>query len=135
MHDDVVHLGNVTNGGWPDIYHIKEILPYYLAMPILFLFGLGISFVIRMLSNRLTYIRRTKMFLLWKEDAEPAEVCAEAYNLGVMIGLKGEKNNLQIPYDVLEYLAKKYRLNVVELTGQFMKGIMNGLKERDTAKK
>ena len=55
----------------------------------------------------------------------------EAYNLGVMIGLKGEKNNIQIPYDVLEYFAKKYGFNVDELTKPFMKGIMDGLKDRD----
>ena len=126
-----VTLIGEANGGWPDIYHVKDFLPYYLAIPILFLFGLGTSFVIRIFSNRLTDIRRTNMFSLWKEDAEPSEVCREAYNLGVMIGLKGEKNNLQIPYDVLEYLAKKYGLNVDELTKPFMKGIMTGLKERD----
>ena len=127
---EVILIGE-ANGGWPDIYHIKDFLPYYLAIPVLFIFGIGISLAIRILSNRLTDIRRARMFSLWKEDADSSEVCMEAYNLGVMIGLKGEKNNIQIPYDVLEYLAKKYGLNVDELTKPFMKGIMDGLKGRD----
>ena len=127
---EVILIGE-ANGGWPDIYHIKDFLPYYLAIPVLFIFGIGISFAIRILSDRLTDIRRARMFSLWKEDADSSEVCMEAYNLGVMIGLKGEKNNIQIPYDVLEYLAKKCGLNVDELTKQFMKGIMDGLKDRD----
>ena len=127
---EVILIGE-ANGGWPDIYHIKDFLPYYLAIPVLFIFGIGISLAIRILSNRLTDIRRARMFSLWKEDADSSEVCMEAYNLGVMIGLKGEKNNIQIPYDVLEYLAKKYGLNVDELTKPFMKGIMDGLKDRD----
>ena len=127
---EVILIGE-ANGGWPDIYHIKDFLPYYFAIPILFLFGLGISFAIRVLSNRLTDIRRARMFSLWKEDADSSEVCGEAYSLGVMIGLKGEKNNIQIPYDVLEYLAQKYELNVDELTKPFMKGIMDGLKDRE----
>ncbi len=71
------------------------------------------------------------MFALLKEDAEPGEVFKEAYSIGVMIGLKGEKNNIRIPYDILEYFAKKYRLNVDDLTKSFVDGIMNGLKERN----
>ena len=131
---EVILIGE-ANGGWPDIYRVKEFLPYWLAIPMLFLFGLGISFTIRMISNRLTNTRRAKMFALLKEDAEPDEVFKEAYSIGVMIGLKGEKNNIRIPYDILEYFAKKYRLNVDDLTKSFVDGIMNGLKERnkDTA--
>ena len=131
---EVMLIGE-ANGGWPDIYHIKDFLPYYFAIPILFLFGLGISFAIRILSNRLTDIRRRKMFSLLKEDADSEEVFREAHNLGVMIGLKGEKNNIHIPYDVLEYFAKKYSLNVDDLSKSFVDGIMTGLKKRDTAEK
>lgn len=126
---EVILIGE-ANGGWPDIYHIKEFLPVWLAILALFLFGLGISFMIRMISNRLTNIRRTKMFAIWKEDADPLEVRIEAYSLGVMVGSKGEKNNIQIPYDILEYLAEKHRLNVDDLTKPFMKGIIIGLDER-----
>lgn len=127
---EVILIGE-ANGGWPDIYRVQEFLPYWLAIPMLFLFGLGISFMIRMISNRLTNIRRAKMFTFLKEDAKPEEVFSEAYSIGVMIGLKGEKNNIRIPYDILEYFAEKYRLNVDDLTKFFVDGIMNGLKERN----
>ena len=127
---EVILIGE-ANGGWPDIYRVKEFLPYWLAIPMLFLFGLGISFMIRMISNSLTNIRRAKMFAFLKEDAKPEEVFSEAYSIGVMIGLKGEKNNIRIPYDILEYFAQKYMLNVDDLTKSFVDGIMNGLKERN----
>ena len=127
---EVILIGEAS-GGWPDIYRVKEFLPYWLAIPMLFLFGLGISFMIRMISNRLTNIRRAKMFAFLKEDAEPGEVFKEAYSIGVTIGLKGEKNNIRIPYDILEYFAQKYSLNVDDLTKSFTDGIMKGLKERN----
>ena len=127
---EVIVIGE-ENGGWPDIYHTKEYLPYWLAIPILLLCGLGISFIIRVISNRLTHIRQTKMFSLLKENADPVEIRIEAYALGVMIGSKGEKSNIQIPYDILEHLAEMYRLNVDDLSRPFMHGILNGLKETD----
>ncbi len=127
---EVVLIGE-ANGGWPDTYHIMEFLPYWIAMPLLFLFGLGTSFAVRLISNRLTNIRKAAMFSVWAEDADPIEVRIEAYSLGVMLGLKGEKNCIHIPYDVLEYLAERYGMSVDELTRPFMTGIINGLKERD----
>lgn len=124
---EVILIGE-ANGGWSDFYHIKEFLPYWLAIPILFLLGFGISWVIRIISNCLTSIRRDKMFSVWTESADTAEIRVEAYGLGVMIGSKGEKDNIQIPYDILEYFARRYMMNVDDLTKPFMKGILNGLK-------
>lgn len=126
---EVILIGE-ENGGWYDIYYVNEYLPFYLAIPILLFFSFVISLIIRKFSNFLTNERRNKMFSFWKEDADPVEVRIEAYGLGVMIGLKGEKNNIQIPYDILEHLAEKYQLNADELTKPFMKGLLNGLKER-----
>ena len=127
---EVILIGE-ANGGWPDIYRVKELLPYWLAIPMLFLFGLCVSFLIRIISNRLTNIRRAKMFALLKDDAKAEEIFKEAYSIGVMIGLKGEKNNIRIPYDILEYFAEKYRLNVDDLTKFFVDGIIDGLKDRN----
>lgn len=118
------------NGGWQDIYGVKGFPRYRLSSALLLLSAVGISYLIRMLSNRLTNIRNKKMFSFWREDADPIEVRIEAYGLGVMIGLHGEKNNIQVPYDILEYLAEKYQLNVDNLTKPFMTGVLNGIKER-----
>ena len=126
---EVIVIGE-ANGGWPDIYHVKEYLPYWLAIPMLFILGLIISFMIRIISNRLTNIRRDKMFLIWKKNADPGEITAEVYKYGVMIGGKGDKNRIHIPYDILEFVAGKYGLNADELTNPFVKGVLEGLKER-----
>ena len=58
------------------------------------------------------------------------EVRIEAYGLGRMAGLTGEKNSIQIPFDILELLAEKYRMNSDDLTRAFMVGLRNGLMER-----
>lgn len=118
------------NGGWQDIYRIQEFPLHWLSVTLLFFAAIGISFVLRWLSNHLTRIRTNQMFSFWKEDADPVELRIEAYGLGVMIGLKGEKNNIQIPYDILEHLAKMYQLPVNDLLKPFMNGLINGLNER-----
>lgn len=126
---EVVLIGE-ANGGWPDIYHIREYMSPALAIPVLFLFGFCISSLIAAFSNRLTRKRKKEMFLSWKEDTDPVEVCIEAYGLGRMTGLTGETNSIQIPFDILELLAEKYRMKPDDLTRAFMVGVRNGLMER-----
>ena len=127
---EVVLIGE-ANGGWADIYHICENLPPLLAVPLVLLFGFCVSTLIALLSNRLTRKRKAEMFQYWKEDTDPVEVLIEAYGLGRMTGLSGEKNSIQIPFDILEQLAEKYRLNPDDLVRPFVTGLRNGLKERE----
>lgn len=118
------------SGGWQDIYHIKEYPPYWINAILLLLFGFGISFMIRMLSNRLTSMRKNKMFSFWKDDTDPVELRIEAYGLGIMTGSGGDKNSIRIPYDIMEYLAQKYRLDTDDLIKPFVMGVLIGLRER-----
>ena len=55
----------------------------------------------------------------------------EAYGLGRMIGQNGEKHNIQLPVDLLEHLAEMYQLDTEDLMKPFVKGLLNGLKERE----
>ena len=127
---EVVLIGE-ANGGWADIYYICENLPPLLAVPLVLLFGFCVSTLIALLSNRLTRKRKAEMFQYWKEDTDPVEVLIEAYGLGRMTGLSGEKNSIQIPFDILEQLAEKYKLNPDDLVRPFVTGLRNGLKERE----
>ena len=128
---EVVLVGR-SNGGWPDLYHIREYLHPAAAVPLLLLFGLAVSASVALLSNHLTRKRKEKLFRYWQADADPVEVRIEAYGLGRMTGLNGEKNSIQIPLDILVYLAERYRLGTEDLTKPFMKGLLNGLKERES---
>ena len=123
-----------ANGGWPDIYHIREHIPTALAIPLSLLLAFGVSTVIAFLSNFLTEKRNKKMFMLWREDMDPIEVRIEAFGIGRMAAQSGEKNNFQIPYDILAYLAERYELETEDLINPFVKGLTTELKYRDRTK-
>ena len=126
---EVVAIGQAA-GGWPDIYHIMEYAPPILALLILLLIAFGVSSAIAAFSNYLTKRRIKAVFRYWKEDAEPVEVRIEAFGLGRAAGMNGEKNNIYIPFDILEYLAKKYGLDDEDLMRPFVRGLLNELEER-----
>lgn len=46
-------------------------------------------------------------------------------------GLHGDKNNLSLPLDILESLARHYDMNVKELYNVYTKGLYHGIAERD----
>lgn len=118
------------NGGWPDIYCIKEYLSPFVAVPLLLLLTFTLSTAIALLSNSLTKKRHQKMYLLWHDELDPIEVRIEAYGLGRMESQYGETGSIQIPYDILSFLAQRYHLETEELMRVFIKGVMIGLKDR-----
>lgn len=119
-----------TRGGWPDIYQIKAHLSPALAIPVLLLFAFCISTAISLFSNFLTKKRKKKMFRYWNENLDPVEVKIEAYAMGRMAGQYGEKNNIQIPYDILMDLAARYHVETEDLMKAFVKGFLTEFKER-----
>ena len=125
-----VFLIGEANGGWPDLYHIGEYLSPALAALAFLLLGLGVSSLIAGVSNHLTKKRSAKMFLNWKEDADPVEIRIEAYGLGRMAGLTGKESDITIPLDILDFFAERYRLNVNDLIRAYTTGFLNGRKEK-----
>ncbi len=119
-----VALIGEANGGWPDIYRLQEYVSPAFAIPASLLFFFGVSTAVAFLSNRLTKKRNKKMFLLWKDDLDPVEVRIEAYGMGRMAAQYGEENNLQIPYDILISLAKRYDTDPEDLMRAFAKGLI-----------
>ena len=126
---EVVAIGE-EKGGWPDIYRITDFVSPLIAIPILLVFAFAVSSIIAVISNHLTKKRQERMYSGWTDDMIPVEVRIEAYGLGRMTGLRGEKNNISIPYDIFEYLAEKYHIPVIDLLNPFMKGVREGIKER-----
>ena len=126
---EVVLIGE-ENGGWPDLYHISEKVSPALAFPLMILFGFGVSALIAALSNRLTAARTERMYRYWTKDTEPIEVRIEAYGLGRMAGLNGEKANVQLPLDMLGELAQRCALDPKELIRPYVTGVLHGIKEK-----
>ncbi len=131
---EVIVIGEV-NGGWRDIYYVKE-FPYYgLSAVVLLVSVFGVGYAIRIIANRLTRVRTNKMFSFWTDGVDPLELGIEAYGLGVMTGKNSDKSNVRISYDILEYLAEKYRLDIDTLAKPFMKGLANGFNEKESKTK
>ncbi len=128
---EVVLIGE-SNGGWPDLYHVQEHLPAAVAIPVSLILCFGVSTAVALISNRITKRRNEKTFLNWSGDLDPVEVRIEAFAIGRMAGQCSEANNVQIPYDILLYLAKRYGLSPEDLMKPFVKGLMTELKDRES---
>ena len=127
---EVLMIGE-ANGGWEDIYHIQDYASPAFAIPALLVLGLAVSAVIALISNALTKRRRERMYRIWREDMDPMEVRIEAYGLGRMAGLHGDRNSIQIPYDILEHLAERYHLDIEDVLRPFVKRLLIELRERE----
>lgn len=125
----VVFVGE-ENGGWPDLYMLNTLQPAYISFPLVWGMMLLIAFVIRKVSDLLRKRRTVKMFEAWGEDTEPVEVKVEMYGLGRYYGLSGDKNNLSVPFDILEDVAERFNMKTEELYEAYVKGLLNGIKER-----
>ena len=130
---EVVLVGE-ANGGWPDIYQITEHLPSALAIPAFLLIAFGVSMLIALLSNYLTKKRTKKMYSFWREDMDPIEVRIEAFGIGRMAAESGEESSIQIPYDILTYLAQKYDLKTDDLMKPYFKGLLTEIEDRNNKK-
>ena len=120
---EVVLVGE-ANGGWPDIYRVREHMSPALPIFAVLLLAFGVSTSVALLSDRLTKKRNKKMLLLWQEDLDPIEVKIEAYGMGRMAAQYGEENSIQIPYDILTDLARMYHIDPEDLLRSFVKGLM-----------
>ena len=126
---EVVMIGE-ANGGCKDIYRIQKYMSPIIAILILMLLGFGISCLIAAISNYLTKKRENKMFQYWKEkDLDPIEAKIEAYGLGNAMSKIKDENNIIIPVDVLDYIAKKSNTNIDELIELYVKGFICCSKE------
>jgi hypothetical protein len=119
-----------ANGGWPDIYRVCEHLDPALAMPAFLLLSFGVSTAVACISNLIAKKRKEKMFLLWKQDLDPIEVKIEAYGMGRMAADYDEESNIQVPYDILTYLANRYDIDPEDLMRAFVKGMVIERKNR-----
>ncbi len=126
-----VAIIGADKGGWDDMYMVNTYVPAYISLPIALLMVYAIAWVIQKVSNVLNRSRERKMLSSWKEDADPVEVNIEIYGLGRYYGLHGDKNNLSVPLDILESVSKHYSMDLEGLYSVYMKGLLNGIKERE----
>jgi hypothetical protein len=128
----MVVVKGAANGGWEDLYMLNTFVPIYVSFPALWLIAYGIAFLIKKLSDLLNRKREEKMFASWQKDADPVAVRIEIYGLGRYYGLHGDRYNLSVPLDILESVAEHYSMSAEELYGVYTKGLLHGIRERES---
>ncbi len=125
----VVFVG-ADNGGWEDLYKIVTFAPVYFSLPAMYAFAYLVAFGIRKLAGFLTVRRQKRMLFSWKDDLAPVEIKIELYGLGRFYGLRGDKNDLSVPYDILEALSARYAIPCGDLMKAYAKGLYDGARDK-----
>ena len=125
----------VFTGNWQDHYHLNMVLPYYITTPLMYLLIYHIAVFIRKIHNKLVNYREKKMKMLWDDDIDPVTVKIEIYSLGVHAGLNQNIYEVSIPFDILQDLSKKFDISVSDLAKAYVRGSLDGLKERERKEK
>ena len=125
----VVVLGP-EKGGWNDLYKITSYVTPLVAIVVMMLLGLAVTFGIRWLFNRAAEKRHRELQLLWDDSLTAVDIKIEAYGLGRFNGLRGNISDMTIPVDILRDLAEKYRISTGDLMRSYIKGLENGLAEK-----
>ena len=119
------------NGGWEDLYMLNTYVPAYFSMPFMYLITFSLAMIIRKLSDALYKWRMNRMISSWNKDMDVVEIQVEVYGLGRYYGLNGDMNNLTVPFDILEFLAKHYNMDIKKMYAAYTKGLYNGIIERN----
>ena len=53
----------------------------------------------------------------------------EVYSLGYHAGLHQEKDDVSIPFDILEEISKTFHIKMADLSKAYTKGVIEGLKD------
>ena len=64
------------------------------------------------------------MFKFWKTELNVDDAKMEAYRLGKIMSNVKDKSSIVIPFDILEYIAKKSSLEANELVKLYIDGLM-----------
>lgn len=118
---------------WDDLYNFNTYLPFYISMPLVYLYVFLIADGLRRLNNFKNKHLRKTLTRAWNNDVDEVAIKIDIYGLGRYIGLHGEKNSINMNFDVLYELSKAYDVKLEELATVYAKGVIDG--EREKAEK
>ena len=120
---------------WDDHYMLNTLAPFYVSLPLVYLLIYVIGYLIRIAHNKLLRYRDSELKKIWDEELDPITVKIEIYSLGTHAGIHEEKDNISVPFDILEEVSEKFDIKLEELARAFSKGVIDGLKEKEEKKK
>ncbi|MBR2825276.1 MAG: hypothetical protein IKE51_03340 [Solobacterium sp.] len=129
LYSFVYLLNVVVLGTWDDMYKLNTFVPFYISMPLMYLMAYGIGYAIRYIHNRLLRYRERKLKIIWHEELDPVSIKIEVYSLGYHAGLHQEKDDVSIPFDILEEISKTFHIKMADLSKAYTKGVIEGLKD------
>ena len=120
---------------WIDHYMLNTFMPFYVSLPLMLVFVYVVGWLIRMVHNRLMESRDDELKTVWEEDHDPVSVKIEIYSLGTHAGLYEEKDNITVPFDILEEVSERFNIRLEELGRAYNKGVIDGMKEKEEREK
>lgn len=115
---------------WEDLYNFNTYLPFYISMPLIYLFVFLIADVLRRLNNIKNRYVRKSLTKSWDNDVDAVSIKIDLYGLGRYVGLHVESNSINLNFDVLTTIADAYDIKMEELTNAYTKGVIDGQKEK-----
>ncbi len=126
-----VALVGRENGGWKDIYHVTDFVPAAVSAPVLLLAVVGLSLLIVWLYNRSVRRRRRRLEArLWPRDVDPIEIRIEIFGLGRYMGAHSDSKFIELPLDLIDWIAELYGMGTEDLTKPYIKGFLDSLKQK-----
>lgn len=125
----VVVIGK-ENGGWADFYKTTAFWPAWVSMLLMFLIGLGVAALMRLIHNKRAKQSRLRIARSWSEDLSPMHIRVEAFGLGRYIGAHCTIEELTVPLDILAMMSEKYDIPLEDLTKAYVKGAIDAINER-----
>ena len=126
----VVVIGK-ENGGWEDMYHLAEFIPFSITAVLITLLALGTTLLIRLLYNRLTRKRHDRLLSrLWPKDVSPVEINVEIFGLGRYMGRHADTKFIELPLDLITMIAEQYGLKTEDLMKPYIRGFLDSLRDR-----
>ena len=127
---EVVVIGE-ENGGWEDMYRVREHVPVPVAMIGVPLVAVGLSFLIRLANNKKVVWRNDRLMSnLWPKDVSPTEINVEVFGLGRYMGKHADVEFVVLYLDILHDIAEKYNMKPENLVRPYIKGFFDSFKEK-----
>ena len=120
----------VVAHNWEDHYRLNTIVPFYVSFPLMIILAYAIALIIRIIHNKLLKYREKKLRIIWDEQLDPVTIKIEVYSLGFHAGLNQDKQDLTVPFDILEDIAERFNIKIDELCRAYTKGVIDGFKEQ-----
>ncbi len=127
----LVYFYNVVIiNNWEDLYNFNTYLPFYISMPLIYLFVFLIGDGLRRINNFKNRFLLKHLTRTWNDDIDEVSIKIDIYGLGQYIGLHGESNSINMNFDVLDALSKYYDVDLGELVMAYSKGVVDGTAEK-----